>query len=833
MNRLAACLNRLALEVPLRVSERSWCNGLLPATILSMTLVWAAGVHGSDNSGVTAELRQEAVGLLQRELDEQQRWVKVHAAEYLLALDYTEGIRATFEKELQSHGDEAEYRVGIWRVLARASMRQEDRDKWIFRILKVFLDTAAPDRLHALETLAKLGYKIPQGESAPFTTAAGASRGPVAAYANWALVNAEEKELAKHAEASLAGLLRSDDSATRGTAAYAIRHLARISPNTQAELAAAADEDGTTDSSHGVFVLGAASTHDRQRYLTVWRDRVASYATIGSPGEKYQACEVLASLGDEQDLSLLVSLMAGSEADVRAAAANAVLRIDRRKSHAVPVLDWCVLAVYAVLMLAIGWYYSRQTKTAEDYLLGGRAMKPLSVGLSLFATLLSTISYLTWPGEMIRYGPLFMLGAIASYPFIALVAGWLMIPFIVKLKVTSAYEILESRLGPVVRTVGSLLFLSLRLAWMAVIIFATSDKVLVPLLGWPSSSTPYVCIVLGVITVIYTSMGGLKAVVLTDVIQSLILFGGAILTLLLVTHYLGGVAAWLPSRWPEHWPEPVWIYAPGARTTFFAGFLATFTWYVCTSGSDQMAIQRYLATRDVKAARRVLIISLVASTLVTVIMISVGLAILAFFTANPHMIPDGQTMLSDADTLFPRFIAYGMPMGLSGLVVAGLLAAAMSSLSSGINSSCSVITVDFFERFRPRKNRQVVTDHVKLARYVSVFVGVVVVALSSGVGMVQGNLLEVAFKVVNLLTAPLFGLFFMAMFVRWATATGTLVGAVVGLAVVVAINYWEEITGTKGISFLWGMPLSLAAQIGVGMLVSLLPIGRRNSERPS
>ena len=158
-----------------------------------------------------------------------------------------------------------------------------------------------------------------------------------------------------------------------------------------------------------------------------------------------------------------------------------------------------------------------------------------------------------------------------------------------------------------------------------------------------------------------------------------------------------------------------------------------------------MAIQRYLATRDVKAARHVLGISLVANTLVTLVMIAVGLAIWAYFLANPPTLPEGQTLLSDADELFPRFIAIGMPMGLSGLIVAGLLAAAMSSLSSGVNSSCSVITVDFIDRFRTRRTSE--TDHVRLAKYVSVVVGVVVVALSSGVGMVQGNLLEVAFKV--------------------------------------------------------------------------------------
>jgi SSS family solute:Na+ symporter len=425
---------------------------------------------------------------------------------------------------------------------------------------------------------------------------------------------------------------------------------------------------------------------------------------------------------------------------------------------------------------------------------------------------------------MIKNGPLFMLGAMTSYPLIAVVVGWLVIPFIMKLKVTSAYEILETRLGPAVRLLGSFLFLSLRLLWMAVIIYATSEKVLVPVLGLKPTATPYVGLLLGAITITYTTMGGLRAVVLTDVIQSLILFGGALLALVLITVALGGLDAWWPGRWHAHWPEPVWGFKPGARITFLGGLLATFTWYVCTSGSDQMAIQRYLATRDAKAARNVLVTSLVANTLVTLVMMAVGLAVLAYFRARPELIPRGQTVLSDADTLFPRYIGFGLPMGISGLVIAGLLAAAMSSLSSGVNSSCSVITVDFVDRFSKRRRSEV--DQIKLARYVSVLVGIVVIVLSSGVGMVQGNLLEVAFKVVNPLAVPLFGLFFMAMFVRRATGPGTLIGAAFGLTVVITVSYWKEITGTQTISFLWAMPLSLVVQIGVGMLASLIPIGR-------
>jgi len=124
---------------------------------------------------------------------------------------------------------------------------------------------------------------------------------------------------------------------------------------------------------------------------------------------------------------------------------------------AISSIDWGIIVLYAIGMVAVGFYYSRKINNTEDYLLGGRQMKPLMVGLSLFASLLSTISYLSYTGEMIRYGPMFITGALA-FPFVIFVVGSFMIPYFMKLRVTSAYEILEQRLGLSIRLLGSSLF---------------------------------------------------------------------------------------------------------------------------------------------------------------------------------------------------------------------------------------------------------------------------------------------------------------------------------------------------------------------------------------
>jgi SSS family solute:Na+ symporter len=335
-----------------------------------------------------------------------------------------------------------------------------------------------------------------------------------------------------------------------------------------------------------------------------------------------------------------------------------------------------------------------------------------------------------------------------------------------------------------------------------------------------SSATPYVCLALGTLTVIYTSLGGLRAVIWTDVAQLLILFSGAVLSILFITYYMGGVGAWLPRRWDPNWETPQFGFDPAARVTIASAILSAFVWYVCTAGSDQMAIQRYLATRDKRSAQRMFKISLISDASVACLLAILGLALHAYFRANPQMLPDGETLATGADRLFPQFIVKGLPMGITGLVIAGLLSAAMSSLSSGLNSTCTVITVDWIDRFRKVKLRD--SEHVRLAKRVSWLLGTAIVSLSLFAGTVKGNLLEVSNRLVNLFTAPLFVLFFMAMFIPWATTFGTWMAAIASVAMAVAISYFE----LGGLSFLWIMPMSLVAGVVVGCLASFAPIGK-------
>ena len=485
----------------------------------------------------------------------------------------------------------------------------------------------------------------------------------------------------------------------------------------------------------------------------------------------------------------------------------------------VGIVDWLVIVAFGCLFVGVGVYYSRQNQTSDDFLLGGRNMSPIALGLSLFATIVSTLSYLGNPGEMIAYGPM-MTTQLAAHPLIFVIVGYGLIPLLMRQPVTSAYEILEARLGTSIRLAGASVFLLLRLGWMATILYATSQVVLVPLLGIDPKWTPWLCVALAVVTALYSSSGGIKAVVMTDAIQSVTMLVGAIVTLAVITVRMGGVAEWWPSEWPAHWQTPNWGFDPDARVSFGMLLISTTLWYVCTNGSDQMSIQRFLATRDAAAARKTLAVSQITDVLVCLLLALTGVAILGFYRAHPPQFNAGQTFGTIGDQLFPTLIMTEMPAGLAGIVLAAILSAAMSSLSSGVNSACAVLEKDFLSRREAGPLSAAAS--VTRMKWLTWLVTALAVALSILNILIEGNLIERCFKVVNLFTAPLFVLFFLALFVKWANAAGAWLGLLSSIATAVLIAYSNDLGINVGVSFVWMLPCSLLVGIMVGTISSAL-----------
>jgi SSS family solute:Na+ symporter len=786
-----------------------------------LLLTPCSGLAAEGASAVGPELREQSISVLRRTLHETDGWVKVHAAELLIGNNYVEEARAAFEAELEK--DPAPpFRIGVWRVLIQAAGNdQELRRQYLDKIVAAFLDSAGTDRVHAVETLGKLGY----AERSPeLKRVAEEGEGSFQAYARWVVANSGEAE----DEALLAELLDAGDSDVRGCAAYALRYFNVIRDDTFEKLSQALSRE-PEGSSGRVYLVSALYVHDKgndySRHRQEGKVALLEYLETGNKDEKNEACAALAEVGGADDVGILTTLLQDPETDVQAHAANALFRIGRRESRGLSWPDWTVIALYGAFMLGFGCYFLRKQTSTEEYFLASRNMNPNLIGISMFATLLSTISYLGSPGEVIKHGPMSAVGNILIMPFVYLVAGYILIPAVMRLKITSAYEILEARLGVQVRVLGAVLFMMTRLVWMAMLTYIAA-KLLVEMLDWSEQRIPWVVVVMGLVAVVYTALGGLRAVIITDLFQFVFLVGGAILTVVLITVEMGGFG-WVPTQWAPHWDvQPLFSWNFTTRVTMFGAMAATFCWWICTAGSDQVAIQRYLATRDAKSARRAFLVNAIADVGVMILLYLVGFALLGLFLAQPHMIPDGRSPIEGADYLFPRYIANYLPIGVAGLVIAAMFAAAMSSLDSGINSIVTVISKDFIDRFRRKKGRdgEVPTINVRLARILALLIGIAVVLLSSLIGIVPGNIIEVTNKTNGLFIGPLFCLFVLALFIPGSTSFGTIIGAVYGFTTAFTYAYWDALTGgSHALSFQWILPAALVVNLLVGVSLSRVP----------
>ncbi len=491
------------------------------------------------------------------------------------------------------------------------------------------------------------------------------------------------------------------------------------------------------------------------------------------------------------------------------------------------LIDWIILVLYAVSTMWMAWWVSRKQENTREYFIGSGRMNPLLIGVSLFVTLLSTITYLALPGEVLGKGPVYLANYLI-YPLVFLTVTRVLLPMYMRNRVTSAYELLEARLGLSVRLLGAVMFLLLRLLWMGLLVFLTA-KALVVVMGVDDKWVPWVAAVTGMFTVVYTSVGGLRAVVITDLAQTLLMFGGALLVIGTVTVKMGGFG-WFPTEWQgEVWDkQPVFSLDLSERVTVAGSMISIFLWMVATSAGDQMTVQRFMATEDVKAARRAVAMQLGMGIVVGLTLGLVGLSLLGYLQAHPEVLPEGKSLRDMADNIFPWFIVNGLPPGITGLVVAGVFAAAMSSIDSGVNSITAVVTRDVLERF----GRAPKTDaaQVRFSRWLAFGIGVAVVLFSTQMDRIPGNFMEITNKTVNLPTVPIALLFVFALFFRKTSAAGAWIGCLTSFAAAVLVAFsgpifitdYDPKTMRDPVSFQWVTSAALIAGLLGGWLGSLI-----------
>ena len=453
---------------------------------------------------------------------------------------------------------------------------------------------------------------------------------------------------------------------------------------------------------------------------------------------------------------------------------------EHKTSGLVP-LDYVVVAGYFVLIIAMGVYFSKREKSTEDFFLGGRRVPWWAAGISIFGTLLSPISFMAIPALIYRTDWVFAPGGLISIAVAPVVIAFYL-PFFRRLNVTTAYEYLEKRFNYGTLLVASSVFIVSQFVRMGVVLFLPALA-----LATVTGIDIYVCIlVLGVTATFYTVLGGIEAVVWTDVIQVLILFGGVAYCLVVIFLSVpGGVTGTLQLAYDEGKFHAInWS---GDITTMVIWLVigGRFIDYLVSYSSDQTTIQRYLMTPDESAASRAIWTNALLMIPSVLLFFGCGTALWAFYRHQPELLnPVGQN-----DQIFPWFIAQVLPEGLSGLVIAALFAACMSSLDSSMNAVTAVFTTNFYRRFRPH-----VSDHhcLVVARWLTLLVGTAGTSAALAVAWLESrSIWEENLKIVGLFMGGLGGIFAAGIFTRRINSSGVIIGFFAS----VALTYWVSSQG--------------------------------------
>lgn len=465
---------------------------------------------------------------------------------------------------------------------------------------------------------------------------------------------------------------------------------------------------------------------------------------------------------------------------IRSAAVTAV-KMDMRPTFG--WINWTVLIAYLVGMVLLGYYFMRREGDADDFFKGGGRIPWWAAGISIYATMLSAITYMAYPAKAYAtdwtYYPMLVTILLVSFPVIKYY-----LPFFRRLNVTSAYEYLERRFNATTRLMASGLFIVFMVARMALVLYLPSLA-----LTAVTGIDLYICIVLmALVTIVYCTMGGVEAVVWGDVVQGFILVGGALFA---VGYLIWGTEGGVQGFWQigtEYNKFRLFDWSFDYRSaTFWVIILGGIANNLISYTSDQTVIQRYLTTKDEAGARHSILLNGFMSVFVSIAFFAIGAGLFTFFKTHPAEL---DFTMAKGDTIFPFFMMSQLPQGLAGLLIAAIFAATMSTISSNINSVATAFSVDFYKRFRPQATNQ---QTLRVARRTCIVAGV----LGMGIALLMAtweilSLLDFFQEILGLLSSGLGGLFLMGIFFPRIGGRAALVGFVCGVCVVFLTRYLTD-----------------------------------------
>ncbi len=493
--------------------------------------------------------------------------------------------------------------------------------------------------------------------------------------------------------------------------------------------------------------------------------------------------------------------------------------------------DWIVLTLYIAVILGIGFWANRRQTDTEAYFVGNRNMRWWAAGISIIATSFSAASILGVPGYAYAVDMWYLQYQLGDFLAAGIVA-LLFIPFFHRVKgLTTAYEYLEARFDLKTRLLGSTLFSLTVLLRAGTLLYGAAllFSAVVPTDIIPGLTTVEEAVVIfGIITIAYTVLGGISAVIWTDVIQFAIMALGILASMALVVLATpGGVDVAFAEASAAGKLNVVNLEDPFHGRSLFTAVFGYGLLALSLFGTNQQPVQRYMTVKNPREAQRALLLGVGAGAIGVLLSLLLGVFLFIFYEHFPALLPADLT----PDQVMPHFVNTQVPPILTGLLVAAVFAAAMSSLDSALNSLAAALTVDFLTRFRPATAER---SRLAFAQVVVVIAGILGIVIGIYSARTQAPLIDLILTFMGYFAGGLLGLFLLGMLTHRATGTGAFIGAIAGTLTVLMVTENDfplprlyETMGFVPIPFIWSTGVGLFVTMIVGYLLSF--IGRRPS----
>ncbi len=451
--------------------------------------------------------------------------------------------------------------------------------------------------------------------------------------------------------------------------------------------------------------------------------------------------------------------------------------------HLLHGVDWVVIAVYLLGMSGIGFFFYMREKrdSTADFFVGARTIPFWAAGISLYATNTSSISYIAIPAKAFATNWQYLMNNLVAVLGLTFVAIFI-VPLLRRLDLMSVFHYLEMRFHPAIRSLTSALCIAMQLGGrMSVVLFLPS----LAISTITGLDVVWSILIMGGITILYTALGGMKAVIWTDVAQLFVMFGGAIFAICYIVFRLdGGFGEFFTRAAAEDKMKLFdWSFDLTKATVWGFIFLVVFD-VVLTFPKDQVLMQRVLSTRDSREAGRSVWTFAAIMIPGGFMFYLIGTALYIFYQTHPERM----NPLLPTDATFPLFIAAELPVGVTGLVIAGIFAASMSTLSSIMNSVATLASVDFYERFRRDGDKAAA---VRFAEWMTVGAGLVGMGLALMLSRYDINsLFDLSIELSGLLGGGFAGAYTLGMFTRRANWQGVAIG--IAASITLTMTAWSQ-----------------------------------------